>query len=88
MLNLICADVGPSGAKPSDPFGDRSSTGLSAFGEPDTGEKLVTDHPARACDFDHAHSRSSACQTYVLNLSKFKNCLLQRTASSKGGKVK
>ena len=38
MLKLICADVGPSGAKPSDPFGDQSSTGLSAFGEPDTGE--------------------------------------------------
>jgi hypothetical protein len=42
MLKLICADVGPSGAKPSDPFGDRSSTGLSAFGEPDTGEKHLS----------------------------------------------
>ncbi|KAK9908229.1 hypothetical protein WJX75_004580 [Coccomyxa subellipsoidea] len=47
-------DVGPSGAKPSDPFGDRSSTGLSAFGEPDT--DVAPDNPWASFDTPQAEA--------------------------------
>ncbi len=33
----MCSGTGLSGMDPSDPFGERSGTGLSAFGEPDSG---------------------------------------------------
>ncbi|BDA44585.1 hypothetical protein COCOBI_06-0610 [Coccomyxa sp. Obi] len=41
-------DTGPSGMDPSDPFGGRSGTGLSAFGEPDA--DVAADNPW--ADFD------------------------------------